>query len=805
MAKKTTKSKAWKQFERRIGNLYRELGAREVEVDKDVAGNQIDVFAVVPRIDGTFSRDIISCKCYNCNAGIKDVREWYEVFQVCHRANAADQAVVVTNRDFSRNAKTLAKEVGIHLRTVEQLKWASVDLVPYLEDVRARIASERVFKDNIYVPLRFVHEGNTREVTQDALIKRFLSRGSCPLLTLLGDYGSGKTTLSKNIFLGQSRRFLDNDQKARIPIYLNLRDYAGHLNAPGFILDVLVNQHNARCPNYAKIRQLIINGNVLLIFDAFDEMISRGSYDDTLRNFQAVLGVLEGKSKAILTCRTNYFKSPHEIHDAHKGTELFQITESNAYEIAYIQPFSEDDIQSVVKSSCGDSAEDVMQRVRSTYDLMGLARRPILLQMITAVVEDVIDSPEAIDNARLYNKYVNQWLLRDDWRVRLARELRRSFTIAFATEMYVHEKLQFTLEELSIAIRRHFPNTTPDLLHAYDNDIRLCSFIRLDGDRCEFVHRSFVEYFVALQLYRDIVSDDSERLSSVRFTREILSFLSQQFPTEEVRRNIQKWLANTRGNEVLAANTMGLLQAWERGLTGTIKGLRVKRVGHGNPNLVDCQLVEVGAFDLDLENVDWTRSRSSRGEWSSCTWRDPVFHEMVFIEDQFQNTQFRNAQFAKAQWERCTFDNALFDSRESGNVLFQECAFTKCDFRPTRTRMRAINCSFKGCQFAALAELTACKVTDSNFEQSDLSSASLMGTVFEKTRFVRVTLSANCLDGAKFIDVDLSDTRLEVTGSRRWEKPPEFFAKSGLSERDIQRLKRRRAKFRDEVPSSEEE
>ncbi len=802
MVKRSRKPKAWQDFEQEVALLYQELGAREVEVDKDVAGNQVDVFAIVPRIDGTYSRDIISCKCYSRNAGVKDVREWHEVFQACFRANEADNAVLVTNNEFSRQAKVLARSTGIHLRTVEQLKWANVDLGPYVQEASAEMQAEPVFRDGIYVPLRFIREGEQRELPEAVLLDAFLSRSSCPLLTILGDYGSGKTTLSKHIFLEQSRRFLANNDDARIPVYMDLRDYPGHLNVPGFILDVLINQHNARCPNYAKVNRLIGAGHVLLIFDAFDEMIARGDYDETLRNFQAVLRVLNGKSKAILTCRTHYFKSPHEIHDAHKGTELFQVSRSNKYEIAYIQPLSEEEIEAIVASSCGDSANAVMERVRCTYDLMGLARRPILLQMITAVIDDLIASSEPINNAKLYDHYVNQWLLRDDWRVKLDRRTRRSFTIVFATEMYIQDKLQFTLEELDSAIRRHFAGASQSLLDDYSNDIRVCSFIRLNGNVFEFAHRSFVEYFIALQLYSDIAEDNNERLSTVRFTQEVISFLSQQFPTKEVRGNIRRWLKDTESNEVLGANVLGVLTGWEHKLTGKIKRLRLIGDTPNDVDMIECNLSEMIALEHTWQDVKWRCVTSDGGNWSTCKWRNAMFEEVLFLEDSFHSTEFTELECHDARWQRCTLHESEFSLAGNGKIVFRDCTLKDCCFTLPPGAIVATKCEFNGCQFNAIGQLSNCSVMDSKFENVDLSSALLMESTFIRGSFAGAVLSAECLEGARFERVDLGNADIRLKGARRWQKPPQFVATTGLSEETVGRMKKMGARFEDKLPSS---
>ncbi|MHB8902095.1 MAG: hypothetical protein ACYC6Y_25335, partial [Thermoguttaceae bacterium] len=507
--------------------------------------------------------------------------------------------------------------------------------------------------------------------------------------------------------------------------------------------------------------------------------------------------------KAILTCRTHYFKTPHEIHDMHKGTELFQLSRSSQYEIAYIQPLNEAEIERIVTVSCGDAAPAAMARVRSTYDLMGLARRPILLQMITAVISELANSsaPEPINNARLYHQYVNQWLLRDDWRVKLNRKTRRSFTIAFATEMYTQDRLQFTLEELRAAIRRHFAEASPALLDDYENDIRVCSFIRLDGEYFEFAHRSFVEYFVALHLYGDIVQNDQEHLSRVRFTQEILSFLSQQLATQEVQGNVRRWLENAGRNDTLAANTLGLLRAWDGKLTGRFKRLAIVGVADANTGLIECDLIEVLVRNQEWLGVHWQDLQSSRGQWFDSDWQDCVLENVRFIDDEFSGVNFRRVKFGGTKWQRCTFHNSAFDSLDIGELAFQDCSFKDCRFTLKKCGIRANNCTFERCYFGNVKELSACQVNASVMEQLDLSSAHLIGTVFTKTVFKKVRLSRDCLEGTQFVQAEFIKVRLDLTGSRRWRTPPEFLDIKGLPAETVTGMKKLRAAFGDKLPS----
>src|SRR5437016_4386794 len=105
----------WKEFEREVAQLYRDLGAINVVDDVNLAGNQVDVYAEVPLPDGSYNRYAISCKRYNDAAGVADVREWHHFVRALRDANLVDTGVVVSRVGFSREAKELAATLGIKL------------------------------------------------------------------------------------------------------------------------------------------------------------------------------------------------------------------------------------------------------------------------------------------------------------------------------------------------------------------------------------------------------------------------------------------------------------------------------------------------------------------------------------------------------------------------------------------------------------------------------------------------------------------------------------------------------------------
>jgi restriction system protein len=107
-------------FERRLGRLFRDLGYRVKQVGS--GGGDYGGDLLVSK-DGT--RWIVQAKCWSKNVGLKAVQE----VAAARAYYKAERALVVTNRDFTQQARRLARATAVEL-------WGRDELVRRL--LRAR-------------------------------------------------------------------------------------------------------------------------------------------------------------------------------------------------------------------------------------------------------------------------------------------------------------------------------------------------------------------------------------------------------------------------------------------------------------------------------------------------------------------------------------------------------------------------------------------------------------------------------------------------------------------------------------------
>ena len=65
-----------------------------------------------------------------------------------------------------------------------------------------------------------------------------------------------------------------------------------------------------------KLRYMVRSGRLALLFDGFDELALRVSYDHAADYLQTLLGAVTDRAKIVLTSRTQHFQSTAQVRTA---------------------------------------------------------------------------------------------------------------------------------------------------------------------------------------------------------------------------------------------------------------------------------------------------------------------------------------------------------------------------------------------------------------------------------------------------------------------------------------------------------
>ncbi|HBL25283.1 MAG TPA: hypothetical protein DD490_00430, partial [Acidobacteria bacterium] len=292
-----------------------------------------------------------------------------------------------------------------------------MDFGPLLARQHSRLATDPVYFPEHYVPQRMRYDDAGREVETDDALAQMLQWLNAPdgrFLLTMGDFGTGKSFLMRQLSLRLAA------EGRLIPVFIEMRNLE-----KGRSLDQLLGQHFAQEQvddfSPARFRYMLAKGRIALLFDGFDELALRVTYDRAAEHFDTLLQAAEGAAKVVVTSRSQHFISGQQVRSA-MGEEVDRIP---GRRISTLLPFSEQQIRAYLEFHCrGDKARaakhfQLLQEVK----LLGLAQTPRMLSFIAelpeAELEKARSGKEEISAPWLYKKLLDRWLGHEVWRISL--------------------------------------------------------------------------------------------------------------------------------------------------------------------------------------------------------------------------------------------------------------------------------------------------------------------------------------------------------------------------------------------------
>ena|GEM_PF-4663722 len=439
-----------------------------------------------------------------------DIVRWYWE-DLGKNAGADLEKQVQKTKEALREANSYLYPWGLPRRTIV-LEPSLLDVVSLPQEP----IDYREFIPEHYIPSRCHDEkGDNKGLLHDYVLE-WLNDPKRKLLAVLGDYGIGKTSFCYKFAS-------DLTESRHVPVVRELKTIRKE-NVPW---EKLIKREIKRRSSTTE--------NIVLILDGFDELSLKFDKEKALKEIQKLSETTQEFAKVILTSRTQFFRSvreereilARELDRPHIGPVPFSYPER--FERIYVSLFGDEKIKVYLNLTLGEKKaldfwDNIIEKV---FDIKDLAKRPILLELITKYSEDIGEIEGVVTPSKVYETVTEGWRKREGER---APENIMLFMEELAYRMFTKEEDQLHFDTLSGAIDTYFDGKTREKLKLsldnLDYQIRSSSF--LSRDEAEgyyaFAHRSFIEYFVARKLAREIPENKAQE---IKITDETALFVSE--------------------------------------------------------------------------------------------------------------------------------------------------------------------------------------------------------------------------------------------------------------------------------------
>jgi formylglycine-generating enzyme required for sulfatase activity len=428
-----------------------------------------------------------------------------------------DRALVVSNTGFDPGvAAYLADrrlERKVRLSTPGGLLGDLLDLSRYIRGVREDYDNYGAGREPKYLPLRtdlkkyFVPLLCKGDYAGDLFeaIDRFLADPDVNHLTILGDFGTGKSCCAMELTVRLLAR-----GGPRTPLFFSLRDYQHEETLQSIVTKGMTEKYGIVNFNYPAFLRLLEEGRLLLIFDAFDELATLSERWATVTSLRLLNEAVKGRSKVILTCRTHYFTTQAAEREGiagsmpPRGGELFAEVEGRRnYAIAYLEPFSPEQVREFVRRHHPENTDEVMEQIGRLDAVEDLSTRPVLLEMILKTLPRLLKAAGPLNLATLYETFTRLWLDNVAKGDALTPQDKLRFSQALAIKLNQDALPRIHYSALEEYVGDFFQKLlrSPADRFRFDQEIRVCDFLNRDAEGYyQFAHKSFMEFFVAQEV-----------------------------------------------------------------------------------------------------------------------------------------------------------------------------------------------------------------------------------------------------------------------------------------------------------------
>ncbi|WP_264482881.1 TIR domain-containing protein [Streptomyces pinistramenti] len=416
---------------------------------------------------------------------------------------------------------------GIRVRSFLEFQ-GLLDLRAYVTAQTARLGNDDRYAPDLYLPQRYRDaerpDGEEREGLVEAMLQ-LLETDHGRFMLLLGDFGHGKTFALREL----ARRIPERlPHLTPLLIPLNTLDRAHSLE--GLVAAHLAG-HDVDTIDLRALRYMLGQGRVVLLFDGFDELVNRVSYDRAADHLQVLLNAAVDNAKIVVSSRTQHFKSRDQILTA-LGERVGLLPQRR---ILSLEGFVPAQIRAYLVNRYADeeSADRRFQLLRNIPDLLALCANPRLLSFVADLDQDqlraVAGAGRALSPARLYEDVFTAWLAHEERRGQggpgaapgLSIDHLWTAVTALARRLWESGRSGLRLDELTDTVAAALSELSAGTLSTQERAQAVGAgslLVRTDDGLFQFIHGSVIEWLVAREAADRLAHGDGTLLSARPFS-----------------------------------------------------------------------------------------------------------------------------------------------------------------------------------------------------------------------------------------------------------------------------------------------
>lgn len=293
---------------KKVAHLFRVSGCK-VDISVEINHREIDV--VAKETQGLIRKTIlVECADYSKNVGIDKFQEDLRKLDSA-KEELQEHAIVmhVARKGYTKNAAGYALQKGISIYTLEDLENQLVNFDAYIEKVENEPIRKVILRE--YQP-NMIHYENSRNKPQNSIkfLENWLESESL-WLTMLGDYGVGKSWTLKTYLYYLVDKYKANPGSTMLPFFIPLQTFTKAFDFNNLIIRTF-QLYGLSGVHLSAFEHLMNEGKILFLLDSFDEMAQHLSREIIRENLKEILVGISNKSRAMMTSRPNYFESRAE-------------------------------------------------------------------------------------------------------------------------------------------------------------------------------------------------------------------------------------------------------------------------------------------------------------------------------------------------------------------------------------------------------------------------------------------------------------------------------------------------------------